>query len=131
MSEQFNKAKAIAEKLVNLEIERKGVTGQIKDLKSELMDIISTNSIDSHFEFNNGRVYVKSTTKWEFADGLKEETRLSSKSPDKLSQDVIDEWCEPKIGLSKRAKVALREENTDLLSLLNETTKDSIKIEVE
>lgn len=128
---KYEEAKEIAKKLVELEVARKSATEQQKLLKDELMDLIKTNNIDSYFEFNDGIVFVDSTTSYKVADGLKEETEVTSKSPEKLSPDLLENYFTSDIKLNKQAKVAIQEGDTDLLSLLYEETKEKIAIKTK
>lgn len=104
---KYDEAKKIAEKLVELELTRKTVTQELKAGKDELLDLIHNNEIESMFEFNNGVVFVETSTKYEIADGLKEETEVKSKSPEKLSQDFVDSYFATDLKLNKRAKKRL------------------------
>lgn len=125
----YEKAKGLAEKILELEKVRKTAQDDVKVLKDELLEIITTNSINSFFEFPTGLVFLDRTTTYKIADGLKEETKVTSKSPDKISPDFVEEYFTPDVKLNKAAKKAIREESSDLLlSVLVPEEKQKIKV---
>lgn len=127
---KYEEAKEIAQKLLELEKTRKQSADDQKALKEELLVLVTENQIDSMFEFNDGIVFVETSTKYKVADGLKEETEVKSKQPDKVSDDFIGTYFNPDLKLSKQAKKAIREEDSELLAVLvpEEKTKITIKI---
>lgn len=127
---KYEEAKEIAKKLLELEKTRKQSVDDSKALKEELLALIAENQIDSMFEFTDGIVFAETTTKYKVADGLKEETEVKSKQPDKVSDDFIGTYFNPDLKLSKQAKKAIREEDSELLAVLvpEEKTKITIKI---
>lgn len=127
---KYDEAKEIAKKLVELEKTRKQSADDQKALKEELLTLIEENSIDSMFEFEDGIVFMEISTSWKVADGLKEETEVKSKKPEKLSNDFIEAYFEPDLKLSKHAKKAIREEDSELLAVLVPEEKKKIKITV-
>jgi hypothetical protein len=121
----------VAQKLVDLEIERKDIVGQQKDLKAELEQLWEENpELDTFFEVNKGMVYQDSTTKFNVPDGLKEEIFPQVKNPEKLSQDIIEEFIQASPSLNKKGVKAMREGNVDLANLIVQTEKQSIKIKI-
>lgn len=128
MSNYYEEAKRIAEKLVELEITRKTACDEMKRLKEELLGMCESGTIETTFEVQNGLVYMDTKTTHKPADGLKEETMIKSKSPEKLSQDFIDFNFVPDLKLSKMAKKAISEGDSELLSVLSVETKHLIKI---
>lgn len=127
---KYDEAKEVAKKLVELEKIRKQSMDEQKALKEELLNLIQENEIDSMFEFNDGVVFAEKSTTWKVADGLKEETQVKSKKPEKLSDDFIETYFKPDLKLSKQAKKAIREEDSELLAVLVPEEKLKIKITV-
>lgn len=125
---KYDEAKEIAQKLVDLEIERKEIVKKQKELKANLLDILENNSIDSMFEFQNGICCLESKTTFKISDGFKQETKVTSKSPDKISPDFVETFFVPDLKLSKIAKKEILEDNTDILSILVPEEKQNIKI---
>ena len=126
----YEEAKAIAEKLANLEVVRKETVDEQKLLKEQLHTLILEGNIDSMFECQNGLVYLDTTTKYEIADGLKEEIEAKSKAPEKISDDFIQSYFNPDIKLNKIAKKAINDGDGDVLSVINPVEKTSIKIKL-
>lgn len=127
---KYDEAKEIAKKLLELEKTRKASADDQKALKEELLTILEENQIDSMFEFSDGVVFLDKSTKWSVADGLKEETEVKSKKPDKVSDDFIETYFTPDLKLNKQAKKAIREEDSDLLAVLVPEEKRKIKIAI-
>ena len=116
--------------MLELEKTRKASADDQKALKEELLTILEENQIDSMFEFSDGVVFLDKSTKWSVADGLKEETEVKSKKPDKVSDDFIETYFTPDLKLNKQAKKAIREEDSDLLAVLVPEEKRKIKIAI-
>lgn len=126
---KLEEAKEIAKKLLELEKTRKTSVDDQKALKEELLTIFEENpNIVTMFEFPEGIVLKETSTKWSVADGLKEETEVKSKKPDKVSDDFIGTYFIPDLKLNKQAKKAIREEDSDLLAVLVPEEKAKIKI---
>lgn len=126
---KLEEAKEIAKKLLELEKTRKASVDDQKALKEELLTIFEENpNIVTMFEFPEGIVLKETSTKWSVADGLKEETEVKSKKPDKVSDDFIETYFIPDLKLNKQAKKAIREEDSDLLAVLVPEEKAKIKI---
>lgn len=131
IQELNKKARELAQKLVDLEINRKDIVGQQKDLKAELEQLWEENSeLDTFFEVNQGMVYQDSTTKFSVPDGMKEEIFPQVKNPEKLNQDIIEEFIQASPSLNKKGIKAMREGNVDLANLIVQTEKQSIKIKI-
>ena len=131
IQELNKKARELAQKLVDLEINRKDIVGQQKDLKAELEQLWEENSeLDTFFEVNQGMVYQDSTTKFSVPDGMKEEIFPQVKNPEKLNQDIIEEFIQTSPSLNKKGIKAMREGNVDLANLIVQTEKQSIKIKI-
>lgn len=126
----YDEAKAIAEKLANLEVARKENADEQKLLKEQLQTLILENNIDSMFECQNGLVYLDATTKYEIADGLKEEIEAKSKAPDRISDDFIESYFTSDVKLNKLARKAIQDGDADILSVINPVEKTSIKIKL-
>lgn len=127
---KYDEAKEIAQKLLELEKTRKQSTDDQKALKEELLALVTENQIDSMFEFNDGIVFAETSVEYKVADGLKEETEVKSKQPDKVSDDFIGTYFNSDLKLNRQAKKAIREEDSELLAVLvpQEKTKITIKI---
>lgn len=130
MSVAYDQARELARQLVSLEITRKETQDKQKALKDELLALIEDNAIETTFEFDNGLVYLDETISYKIADGLQEETEVTSKSPDKLDPEFIKKNFDAGLKLSKQAKKAIREGNTDVLAVVVPETKQKIKITV-
>lgn len=118
----------IAEKMLELEKTRKEAQDELKILKEEFIQNIIENEFPSIYEFTTGMVFIDTTTTYKIADGLIEETEVKSKSPEKLSQDFVEEFFAPNLKLSKKARQAIKEEDTELLSVLVPEEKAKVKI---
>lgn len=125
---KYDEAKEIAQKLVELELQRTEAVEQQKLLKDELLTLITENSIDSMFECQNGLVFLESKTNYKIADGLLDETEIKSKTPEKISDDFIETYFAPDVKLNKQAKKAIKDGDNDLLAVLVPVEKNSIKI---
>jgi phage shock protein A len=121
----------VAQKLVDLEINRKDIVEQQKDLKAELEQLWEDNSeLETYLEVNQGMVYLDSKTKFSIPDGLKEEILPHVKNPEKLSQDIIEEFIQASPSLNKKGVKAMREGNVDLAKLVVQEEKSSVKIKI-
>ena len=127
------KAKEIAQKLVNLESDRKSITDEQKDLKDELLELFQNEEehVETHIDVQNGLVYLDKSIKFSLPDGLLSEIQAKVKDPKKLSQDLIEESFKPDLKLTKEAKNELKNsENVDLAKLVVQEEKLSIKIKL-
>lgn len=120
--------KKLAEKLIELEKTRKEAQDELKVLKEEYLTNVIENNFASTYETSNGMIFLDSTVSYKIADGLKEETEVKSKSPEKLSQDFVETFFTPDLKLSKKAKKAIKEDDTDLLAVLVPEEKTKVKI---
>lgn len=127
---KYDEAREIAKKLVELEKVRKQSADDQKALKEELLTLINDHPIDSMFEFEDGIVFMETSTNWKVADGLQEVTEVKSKKPDKLSDDFIEAYFKSDLKLNKQAKKAIKEEDSELLAVLVPEEKQKIKITI-
>lgn len=121
--------KDLAEKLVELEVQRKTITDEQKLLKDELLQLMEEND-ERIIECQNGIVALDTTTTWKVSDGLEEATEVKSKDVKQLSPDFLEAYFNPDLKLSKRAKQELKKGNSELASCLYEDTKTKVKVVV-
>lgn len=121
--------KDLAEKLVELEVQRKTITDEQKLLKDELLQLMEEND-EQIIECQNGIVALDTTTTWKVSDGLEEATEVKSKDVKQLSPDFLETYFNPSLKLSKQAKRELKEGNSELASCLYEDTKTKVKVVV-
>lgn len=127
----YEDAKNIAQKLINLEVKRLDVVEEQKQLKDELMQIFSESEIDTTFEFNDGTVFLEFTESYKIPDGLKELLALKVTKPDKINPDLVEKYIEDGARLNKVGKKTLKESlDTDLASMIIVDEKEKIKVKV-
>lgn len=121
--------KDLAEKLVELEVQRKTITDEQKLLKDELLQLMEEND-ERIIECQNGIVALDTTTTWKVSDGLEEATEVKSKDVKQLTPEFLETYFSPSLKLSKQAKRELKEGNSELASCLYEDTKTKVKVVV-
>src|SRR5574344_2409157 len=104
LSEQ---AREIAQKLVNLEIERKSIVDEVSELKEKFFELVEQ-GVDSTYDLPNGQVFISNTISYKIPDGLKQEVESRVKNPEKLSPELIKEYFDPDLKLSRKAMKTLR-----------------------
>jgi len=124
-------ARQIAQKIIDIEVDKKNAQDEQKELKEFLMTLIQEENVDTHYDLNQGSVFVDTTIKYEIPDGLKEEIESKVKHPDKLSPELIEQYFKTDLKLNKAAMNALRNSSDiDLATLVVETEKETIKVKL-
>ena len=129
VTELNKEARELAQKIVNNEIDRLELVEQQKELKSQI-ELLIEQGADTSYDCPNGSVFQDSTIKFSIPDGLKEEILPHVKNPEKLSQDIIEEFIKTSPSLNKKGVKAMHEGNIDLENLIVQTKKLSIKIKI-
>lgn len=128
---KFEEARQIAQRCINLETKRKEANDELKIAKEELLAFLQDNpTVDRMFEFQNGIVFVETKTSYKIPEGLKQETELKSKHPQEISPEFLQENFVPDVKLSKLGKKRIKDESSELLSVLINETKEKIKITI-
>lgn len=123
-------ARVVAQKLVNLELDRLAITEEQKQLKDEL-EILIENGADTTYDLPQGTVFVQESIKYEVSDGLKQEIEAKVKDNTKVSQELITKYFNQDLKPTRRALKEIRNsENPDLSQLVVQKPKSSIKIKV-
>lgn len=126
----YEEARKMAETILELEKTRSEAQEKLKIAKDELLTALQEENMETMFDLQDGLVYLDSSTNYKIPDGLLEEVEAKSKSPDKISQDFIDNMFMPDLKLSKKAKRAIKDEDSELLSVLVPTEKVTIKVKL-
>ena len=127
LSEQ---GREIAQKLVNLEIERKSIVDEVSELKEKFFELVEQ-GVDSTYDLPNGQVFISNTISYKIPDGLKQEVESKVKNPEKLSPELIKEYFNPDLKLSRKAMKTLRNSaDPDLSKLVIQDEKAKLTIKV-
>ena len=119
----------VAQKLVDLEINRKDIVDKMSELKENFEQLVEDGA-DSSIDVNGGLVYVAETIQYKIPEGLKEEILPHVKNPERLSQDIVEEFIKTSPSLNKKGVMAMHEGNVDLANLIIQEEKLSVKIKI-
>lgn len=123
-------AREVAQKLVDLEITRKDVTSEMTELKEKFEELVEEGA-DSSIDVNNGQVFILNTIVYSVPDGLKEEVVSRVKDVSKLNPELIEQYFNTDLKLSRKATKALRDSSDpDLAQLVVQEEKSKVVIKV-
>jgi len=123
--------RAIASKMLDLEITRKETADEIKTLKEEFLALLEEHpEADTYFDFNQGIVSLGQTTSFKIPDGLQQAVEPHSLRPDQLDPEIIKTFMDSNLKLNKQGIKAMKEGDVDLANLVvvEEKTKVIIKV---
>lgn len=130
-TQELNKeARELAQKLVDLEINRKDIMTEMSELKENFEQLVEDGA-DSSIDVNGGLVYIAETISYSVSDGLLEEIELKVRDITKISQELISTYFNKYLKLTKRGlKEIKNSENLDLSKLIVQKEKSSVKIKI-
>jgi hypothetical protein len=129
-TQDLNKeARELAQKLVNLEINRLKIAEEQKELKLQI-ELLIEKGADSSYDLPQGSVFIQTTQSFQIPDGLKNETEIKSKDVSKLNPELLS-YFNSDLKLSAKAKKALRnEEDATLASIVDIIEKEKLVIKI-
>lgn len=120
----------VAQKLVDLEINRKEIMSEMAELKENFEQLVEDGA-DSSVDVNGGIVYISETISYKIPDGLLEETEVKSKDASKLNPELLKQYFDPSLKLSKSAVKALKNNSdVDLAKLIVQEEKSKVAIKI-
>ena len=120
----------VAQKLVDLEINRKDIVDKMSELKENFEQLVEDGA-DSSIDVNGGLVYIAETIQYKIPEGLLEETEVKTKDASKLNPELLKQYFDPALKLSKSAVKALKNStDVDLAKLVVQEEKSSVKIKI-
>ena len=120
----------VAQKLVDLEINRKDIMTEMAELKENFEQLVEDGA-DSSVDVNGGLVYIAETIQYKIPEGLLEETEVKTKDASKLNPELLKQYFDPALKLSKSAVKALKNSSdVDLAKLIVQEEKSSVKIKI-
>lgn len=120
----------VAQKLVDLEINRKDIMSEMAELKENFEQLVEDGS-DSSVDVNGGIVYIQESIQYKIPDGLLEETEVKSKDASKLNPELLKQYFDPALKLSKSAVKALKNSSdVDLAKLIVQEEKSKVAIKI-
>lgn len=120
----------VAQKLVDLEISRKDIMSEMAELKENFEQLVEDGA-DSSIDVNGGLVYISETISYKIPEGLLEETEVKTKDASKLNPELLKQYFDPALKLSKSAVKALKNStDVDLAKLVVQEEKSSVKIKI-
>ena len=122
-------ARELAQKLLNLELDRLELVEQQKELKSQI-ELLIEQGADTNYDLPQGSVFVQTSQTFQISDGLKNETEVKSKDASKLNPELLN-YFNPDLKLSAKAKKALRNgEDSTLASIIDVVEKEKLVVKV-
>lgn len=120
----------VAQKLVDLEINRKDIMSKMSELKENFEQLVEDGA-DSSIDVNGGLVYIAEIIQYKIPEGLLEETEVKTKDASKLNPELLKKYFDPALKLSKSAVKALKNSSdVDLAKLVVQEEKSSVKIKI-
>ena len=120
----------VAQKLVDLEINRKDIMTEMAELKENFEQLVEDGA-DSSVDVNGGLVYIAETIQYKIPEGLLEETEVKTKDASKLNPELLKQYFDPALKLSKSAVKALKNSSdVDLAKLVVQEEKSSVKVKI-
>ena len=120
----------VAQKLVDLEISRKDIMSEMSELKENFEQLVEDGA-DSSVDVNGGIVYIAETISYKIPDGLLEETEVKTKDASKLNPELLKQYFDPALKLSKSAVKALKNSSdVDLAKLVVQEEKSKVAIKI-
>ena len=123
-------AREVAQKLVDLEITRKDVISEMTELKEKFEELVEEGA-DSSYDLPQGQVFISNTIAYSVPDGLKEEVVSKVKDASKLNPELIEQYFNTDLKLSRKATKALRNSSDpDLAQLVVQEEKSKVSIKI-
>ena len=123
-------AREVAQKLVDLEITRKETVDEMAELKEKFEELVEEGA-DSSIDVNNGQVFISNTIAYSVPDGLKEEVVSKVKDASKLNPELIEQYFNTDLKLSRKAMKTLRNSSDpDLAQLVVQEEKSKVAIKI-
>jgi hypothetical protein len=120
----------VAQKLVDLEINRKDIVSEMTELKENFEQLVEEGS-DTSVDVNGGMVFIQDTIQYKIPEGLIQETEVKTKDASKLNPELLKQYFDPALKLSKSAVKALKNSSdVDLAKLVVQEEKSKVSIKV-
>ena len=120
----------VAQKLVDYETERKFIVDEMAGLKCDFEQLVEEGA-DSSIDVNNGHVFIQESIQYKIPEGLIQETEVKTKDASKLNPEILKQYFDPALKLSKSAIKALKNStDVDLAKLIVQDEKQSVKIKI-
>ena len=123
--------RALASKMLDLEITRKEKADELKTLKEEFLALLEEHpEADTFFDLNQGTVALGNTTSFKIPDGLQQAVEPHSIKPDQLDPEIIKTFMDSNLKLNKQGIKAMKEGDVDLANLIVVEEKAKVIIKV-
>ena len=123
--------RALAVKMLDLEITRKEKADELKTLKEEFLALLEEHpEADTFFDLNQGTVALGNTTSFKIPDGLQQAVEPHSIKPDQLDPEIIKTFMDSNLKLNKKGIKAMKEGDVDLANLIVVEEKVKVIIKV-
>ena len=120
----------VAQKLVDLEINRKDIVSEMTELKENFEQLVEDGA-DASVDVNGGMVFIQDTIQYKIPEGLIQETEVKTKDASKLNPELLKQYFDPALKLSKSAVKALKNSSdVDLAKLVVQEEKSKVSIKV-
>jgi len=120
----------VAQKLVDLEINRKDIVSEMSELKENFEQLVEDGA-DASVDVNGGMVFIQDTIQYKIPEGLIQETEVKTKDASKLNPELLKQYFDPALKLSKSAVKALKNSSdVDLAKLVVQEEKSKVSIKV-
>ena len=124
-------AREVAQRLINLELDRKTIVDEMSELKSELEFMIENDNVDSSYDFNQGQVFLNNTISYKIPDGLQSEVESKVRDASKLNPELISQYFNGKLTISRKGLKTLRNSaDPDLSKLVVQEEKSKVTIKI-
>ena len=119
--------RALASKMLDLEITRKEVSDELKTRKEEFLSLLEEHpEADTSYDFNQGTVALGNTTSFKIPDGLQQAVEPRSIKPDQLDPEIIKTFMDSNLKLNKQGIKAMKEGDVDLANLI--VVEEKVKV---
>ena len=123
--------RALANKMLDLEITRKEKADELKTLKDEFLSLLEEHpEADTYFDLNQGTVALGNTTQFKIPDGLQQTVEPHSLKPDQLDPEIIKTFMDSNLKLNKQGIKAMKEGDVDLANLIVVEEKAKVVIKI-
>ena len=123
--------RALASKMLDLEITRKEKADELKTIKEEFLELLDEHpEADTYFDLNQGTVALGNTTSFKIPDGLQEAVEPHSIKPDQLDPEIIKTFMDSNLKLNKQGIKAMKEGDVDLANLIVVEEKAKVVIKI-
>lgn len=123
--------RALASKMLDLEITRKEKADELKTIKEEFLGLLEEHpEAETFFDLNQGTVALGNTTSFKIPDGLQEAVEPHSIKPDQLDPEIIKTFMDSNLKLNKQGIKAMKEGDVDLANLIVVEEKAKVVIKI-